>query len=85
LLLSRWGIFSIALFAGVFGALAVCNRIFHDREIACMVLYVFLRLSAVGFGSVAAARGSKWWLLIPLLSGLLAAQAILALFVGDVG
>jgi hypothetical protein len=50
-----------------------------------MALYVFLHLSAVGFGSVAAARGSKWWLLISLLSALLAAQAILALFVGDVG
>ena len=50
-----------------------------------MVLYVFLHLSAIGFGSVAAARGSKWWLLIPLLSALLAAQAILALLVGDMG
>jgi hypothetical protein len=50
-----------------------------------MVLYVFLHLSAVGFGSVAAARGNKWWLLIPLLSALQAAQAILVLFVGDVG
>jgi hypothetical protein len=83
--LNRWGIFSIALFAGAFGALAVCNRLFHNREIACMVLYVFLHLSTIGLGIVAATRGSKWWLLISLLSALLAAQAILALLVGDVG
>jgi hypothetical protein len=65
--LSRWGIFSIALFAGA------------------LVLYVFLHFSTIGLGIVAAARGNKWWLLISLLSALLAAQAILALLVGDVG
>ena len=82
---NRWGIFSIALFAGAFGASAVCNRFLHDKEIACTVLYVFLHLSTFGLGIVAAARGSRWWLLISLLSALLAAQAILALLVGDVG
>jgi hypothetical protein len=78
---NKWGIASIGVFVVSFVAVGVCQRLFHDDKNACLIPYIVLHLSTVAFGILAAVWGSKWWLLMSLLSALMAIQAIGALFV----
>ena len=76
---NKWGISGIAAFLAAFLALAVCQKLFKDDRNACLVPYILLHLSAVACGIVAAIRGSKWWLLMSLITAGLAIQAFSAL------
>ncbi len=78
---NKWGISGIAAFLAAFLALAVCQKLFKDDRNACLVPYILLHLSAVACGIVAAIRGSKWWLLMSLITAGLAIQAFSALLV----
>ncbi len=78
---NKWGISGIAAFLAAFLALAICQKLFKDDRNACLVPYVLLHLSAVACGIVAAIRGSKWWLLMSLITAGLAIQAFSALLV----
>jgi hypothetical protein len=78
---NKWGTAAIAASLAAFLALAVCQKIFKNDKNACLVPYILLHLSAVACGIVAAVRGNKWWLLIPLFSAALAVQAFGAMVV----
>jgi hypothetical protein len=78
---NKWGVAALATFLAAFVALAACQKLFKDDRNACFVPYILLQLSAVACGIVAAVRGSKWWLLVSLITAGLAIQAFLALMV----
>jgi hypothetical protein len=76
---NKWGMSGVVAFLAAFLALALCQRLFKDDWNACFVPYILLQLSAVACGIVAAVRGSRWWLLMSLITAGLAVQAFLAL------
>ncbi len=78
---NKWGISGLAAWLLSYLAAAICMKVFKVDGSACLVPYVLLHLSAVACGIVAAVRGSKWWLLMSLITAGLAIQAILALIV----
>ena len=78
--INTWGVASLI---GLVAALLVCpitEKLVHNAH-ACLIPIIVLYICALAFGVVAAVRGNKWWLLIPLCSALLAVQALMALLV----
>jgi hypothetical protein len=78
---NKWGISGLAAWLLSYLAAAICMKVFKVDGSACLVPYILLHLSAVACGIAAAVRGSKWWLLMSLITAGLAIQAILALIV----
>jgi hypothetical protein len=78
---NKWGASGVIAWMLSYVAAAICMKVFKVNETACLVPYILLDLSAAGCGIVAAIRGSKWWLLISLITVGLAIQAFLALLV----
>jgi len=78
---NKWGVSGLAAWLLSYVAAAVCMKVFKEDRGACLVPYILLDLSAAGCGIVAAVRGSKWWLLMSLITAALAIQAFGALVV----
>lgn len=78
---NKWGIAGLAVWLLSYLAAAICMKVFKVDGSACLVPYILLHLSAVVCGIGAAVRGSKWWLLMSLITAGLAVQAILAVIV----
>jgi hypothetical protein len=78
---NKWGVSGLAAWLLSYVAAAVCMKVFKDDRSACLVPYILLHLSAASCGIVAAVRGSKWWLLMSLITAALAIQAFSALLV----
>jgi hypothetical protein len=78
---NKWGASGLAAWLLSYVAAAVCMKVFKDDRSACLVPYILLDLSAASCGIVAAVRGSKWWLLMSLITAALAIQAFSALLV----
>jgi hypothetical protein len=79
--INKWGVSGLAAWLLSYLAAALCMKVFKVDRSACLVPYILLHLSAVGCGIAAAVRGSKWWLLMSLITAGLAIQAFLALLV----
>jgi hypothetical protein len=77
--LNKWGISGLAAWLLSYFAVVICMKLLKVERTASLVPYIVLHLVAVGCGIVAAVRGSKWWLLMPLVTAALAIQAVLAL------
>jgi len=76
---NKWGVSGVAAWLLSYLVAGICMKVFKVDRTACLVPYILLHLSAVGCGVVAAVRGSKWWLLMSLITAGLAVQAFLAL------
>jgi hypothetical protein len=76
---NRWGVSGVVAWLLAYLVAAVCLKVFKVDRSACLVPYILLHLAALACGIVAAVRGSKWWLLMSLVTAGLAIQAILAL------
>ncbi|PYU37405.1 MAG: hypothetical protein DMG54_33730 [Acidobacteria bacterium] len=79
--INKWGVSGLAAWLLSYLAAGICMKVFKEDRSACLVPYIVLHLSAVTCSIVAAVRGSKWWLLMSLITAGLAIQAFLALLV----
>jgi hypothetical protein len=77
---TKWGIASIVFLATAVSMGLLCGRLVRDSY-HCLVPYLLLNFFAMVCGIIAASRGSKWWLIVSLFSGLFVAQAITVLLV----
>jgi RsiW-degrading membrane proteinase PrsW (M82 family) len=80
--ISKWGVVTMGLMVTAFAAGFICEKLGYGTH-PWMVPYIILQLAALVCGTVAAVRGTKWWLVLSFLSGLLIIQAVVALLLGD--
>ena len=78
---NNWGLISLIALLVAFAVQPLCTRLFHDAENFCLLPVILVLGLAFGFSIAAIRRGSKWWLLVSVLSLFGIGQVILALSV----